>query len=91
MAQICELTGIRPLVGNKVSNSNRKTKRRSFPNLKKRTYFISELKRPITLKLSTRAMRTIDRHGSLARALLLAKEANLSERAQKIRRQLRHQ
>lgn len=88
MAQVCELTGVRPLVGNKVSNSNRKTKRRALPNLKKKTYFVPELKRPVTLRLSTRAMRTIDRHGSLTQAILKASTESLSDKALKIRREL---
>lgn len=66
MSKVCELTGKRPIVGNKVSHSNVKTKRRFEPNLKKKKFYIPELDRTVTLKVSTRAMKTIDKLGIYA-------------------------
>lgn len=63
MARVCQLTGKRPLVGNNVSHSNVKTKRRFLPNVHKKRYFIPELDTWVTLKLSTQAMRTINKMG----------------------------
>ncbi len=63
MSKVCQLTGKRPIVGNHVSHSNRKTKRRFEPNLQKKRYFIPELNQWITLKLSTSAMRNINKIG----------------------------
>jgi large subunit ribosomal protein L28 len=63
MSKICQLTGKRPLVGNNVSHSNVKTRRRFLPNVHKKRYFIPELDTWVTLKLSTQAMRTIDKLG----------------------------
>ena len=63
MSKVCQLTGKRPIVGNNVSHSNRKTKRRFEPNLQKKRYFIPEVNKWVTLKLSTSAMRNINKIG----------------------------
>jgi len=63
MSKVCQLTGKRPIAGNNVSFSNRKTKRRFLPNLQKKRYYIPELDKWVTLKLSTSAMRTINKLG----------------------------
>lgn len=59
MARRCDLTGKRPNVANKVSHSNIKTKKRQFPNLQMRRIWWEEEGRYVTLKLSTRALRTL--------------------------------
>jgi large subunit ribosomal protein L28 len=66
MARVCQVTGKRPITGNKVSHSNIKTKRRFLPNLQKKRYFLAEEDRWITLKLSTEAIRTINKNGLTA-------------------------
>jgi ribosomal protein L28 len=53
MARVCELTGKRPIVGNKVSHSNIKTKRRFLPNLQTKRYFIAEEDKWVVMKLSS--------------------------------------
>jgi large subunit ribosomal protein L28 len=63
MSKVCQLTGKRPITGNNVSHSNRKTKRRFEPNLHTKRYFIPELNKWISLKLSTSAMRNINKIG----------------------------
>ena len=63
MSRVCDLTGKRPITGNNVSHSNRKTKRRFLPNLHKKRFFIPELDKWITLKVSSSALRNIDKHG----------------------------
>jgi large subunit ribosomal protein L28 len=88
MAQICELNGIKPLTGHKVSNSNIKTKRRQNPNLHKRSVFIPELKKSVSMTLSSRAIRTMDRLGAAA-AILKQKEDLLSTKLRRIQRDLR--
>ncbi len=63
MARVCQITGKRPQVGNNVSHANNKTKRRFYPNLQtKRFYLVSEGKW-ITLKVSTKAIKTINTKG----------------------------
>jgi large subunit ribosomal protein L28 len=63
MSKICELTGKRPIVGNSVSHSNHKTKRRFLPNLQKKRIFVPEIGDFVTVKLSTQALRTVSKHG----------------------------
>jgi large subunit ribosomal protein L28 len=66
MARVCQVTGKRPITGNTVSHSNIKTKRRFLPNLQKKRYYFVEEDRWITLKLSTEAIRTINKNGLLS-------------------------
>lgn len=89
MSRVCEYSGVGPFAGNKVSHSNIKTRTRWLPNLKNKKYFISELGQTVTLKLSARAIRTIDKHGGIVVALMKARETELSPRLQKLRRQLK--
>ena len=63
MSRVCQLTGKRPISGNHVSHSNRKTKRRFLPNLIKKRFFIPETGEWVTLKISTSALRTINKLG----------------------------
>ena len=63
MARVCQVTGKTPIGGNKVSHSNIKTKRRFLPNLQKKRFYLVEEDRWITLKLSTDAIRTINKNG----------------------------
>ena len=63
MSKVCQLTGKRPVAGNNVSFSNRKTKRRFLPNLHKKRYYIPELDKWVTLKVSTSALKTINKKG----------------------------
>ncbi|MBY5957412.1 50S ribosomal protein L28 [Membranicola marinus] len=66
MSKVCELTGKRPVVGHKISHSNVKSKRRFEPNLIKKKFYIPELDKTVTLKVSTKAMKTIDKLGLYA-------------------------
>ena len=66
MAKVCKITNKRPLVGNNVSKSHRKTKRRQLPNLQSKKIYVPELKRSVKLKLSTSAIKTIDKTGLFA-------------------------
>lgn len=63
MSRVCQLTGKRPISGNNVSHSNHKTKRRFLPNLIKKRFFIPETNEWVTLKISTSALRTINKLG----------------------------
>ena len=63
MARVCQVTGKKPITGNKVSHSNIKTKRRFLPNLQTKRYFLAEEDKWVTLKLSTEGIRTIDKNG----------------------------
>jgi large subunit ribosomal protein L28 len=63
MARKCKLSGKGPLVGNNVSFSQKKTKRRFLPNLQTKRIFVPELDRHVRIKMSVRAMRTVDKIG----------------------------
>jgi len=63
MSRVCQITGKRPRVGNNVSHANNKTKRRFLPNLHKKRFYIPSEDKWITLKVSTTALRTINKNG----------------------------
>ncbi len=63
MARVCQVTGKKPLTGNSVSHSNIKTKRRFLPNLQTKRFFFAEEDRWVILKVSTEALRTINKNG----------------------------
>ena len=66
MSRVCKITGKRPLRGNHVSKSNVKTNRFQYPNLQKKKIFIPELNKSITIKLSVKAMKIVDKLGLLS-------------------------
>jgi large subunit ribosomal protein L28 len=63
MSRVCEITGKKAIVGNKVSHSNAKTKRKFNVNLQVKKFFLPEENKWITLRLSTSALRTITKNG----------------------------
>ena len=63
MSKFCSISGKRPLVGNNVSKSNIKTKRRQLPNLQMKSIYVPELARNIKIKVSVSALKTIDKIG----------------------------
>ena len=63
MSKICKLTGKKPLRGNKVSKSNNRTNRFQYPNLQRKKIFIPELNKSVTIKISVKAMKIIDKIG----------------------------
>jgi len=63
MARVCQVTGKKPIGGHKVSHSNIKTKRRFLPNLQTKRFYLVEEDKWITLKVSTEAIRTINKNG----------------------------
>lgn len=63
MSRVCQITGKRAMVGNNVSHSNKKTKRKFNINLVKKKFFIQEENKWVTLRLSTSAIRNINKKG----------------------------
>ena len=76
MSRICQLSGKKPMVGNNVSHSKRRTKRKFYPNLQTKKFFIPEEGKWVTLKLSTSAIRTINKNG-ISAVLKAAKEQGM--------------
>ena len=86
MSRRCELTAKGPQVGHKVSHSNIKTKRRFLPNLVNVTFLSDALGRPVRLRVSTNALKSVDHRGGLDAFLLKAKDAELSQKAVDLKR-----
>jgi len=63
MSRVCQVTGKKAMVGNKVSHANNKSKRRFEVNLQTKRYYLEEEKRWVTLRLSTSAMKIINKRG----------------------------
>lgn len=63
MSRVCQVTGKRPMSGNKVSHANNKTRRRFLPNLHEHRFWVPSLGRFIKLRVSSKGMRTIDKKG----------------------------
>ncbi len=63
MSRVCMVTGKRPITGNNVSHSNRKTKRRFMPNIHTHRFWVQEENRFVKLRVSAKGMRIIDKQG----------------------------
>jgi large subunit ribosomal protein L28 len=89
MARRCDLTGKEPQFGHNVAHSNVKTNRRFSPNLQKVTFHSDVLSRKIRLRVSTRALRSVQHNGGLDRYLLTTADAKLAETALRLKRKIR--
>jgi large subunit ribosomal protein L28 len=63
MSRVCVVTGKRPAVGNRVSHANNKKRRRFLPNLHTHRFWVETEKRWVSLRVSTRGLRTIEKNG----------------------------
>jgi large subunit ribosomal protein L28 len=63
MSKICQVTGKKMMVGNNVSHSNKKTKRRFYPNLFNKKFYLPEEDRWIVIKVSAAGLRNINKNG----------------------------
>ncbi|MEM8798334.1 MAG: 50S ribosomal protein L28 [Pseudomonadota bacterium] len=88
MARRCELTGKAVMSGNNVSHAQNKTRRRFLPNLCNVTLMSETLNQKVSLKVSANALRTVEHRGGLDAFLVKAKDAELSDRAKLIKRQV---
>lgn len=88
MARRCELTGKGVLVGNNVSHSHIKTRRRFLPNLQATSLHSDTLGKPVRLRISVNALRTVEAKGGIDAFLLQAAEGPLSLRARRLKRSI---
>jgi len=88
MSRRCELTGKGVMVGNNVSHANNKTKRRFLPNLNDVTLASESLGRSFKFKISASALRSVDHRGGLDAFLAKAKDAELSSKALKVKKDI---
>lgn len=88
MSRRCELSGKAVLAGNTVSHANNKTRRRFLPNLNQVTLISDALGTNVRLRVSSRALRSVEARGGLDAYLLKARDGELSDRALKLKRQI---
>jgi large subunit ribosomal protein L28 len=89
MSRRCELTGKGVLTGNNVSHANNKTRRRFLPNLQETTVLSDALGEQVRMRLSTRAIRTIEHNGGIDAFLLSTSNRKLPEVAQALKRRIK--
>ncbi|MDP3446322.1 MAG: 50S ribosomal protein L28 [Ignavibacteria bacterium] len=77
MSKVCQITGKKVISGNHVSHSNRKTKRTFEPNLQLKRFFVPEMDEWITLKVSAKGIRTINKVGIYSALISADKKGNL--------------
>ena len=88
MARRCALTGKGVLTGNNVSHANNKTRRRYLPNLQQQRFYSETLGESVRLRVSTRALRTVEKRGGLDGYLLKAKNAELTSELRRLKQRL---
>ena len=89
MSRRCDLLAVGVMSGNKVSHSNRKTRRRFLPNLKKISFKSDSLGVDINLKVAASTLRTVNKFGNIDNFLVNYRYSKLTEEAQKLRRQIK--
>ena len=85
---MCEISGKRAMTGNNVSHANNRTKRRFLPNLQNVKFFSKILNKYITLNITVRAMRSIEKNGGLDSYLVKTSNRNLATPAIKIKKKI---
>ena len=88
MSRRCHITGKGVLTGNNVSHANNKTRRRFLPNLQDASLLSESLGQHVRLRLSTRALRTIEHNGGLDAFLMTTPTRTLTEEAQALKRRI---
>jgi large subunit ribosomal protein L28 len=88
MSRICELTGKGRQIGHNVSHANNKTKRTFLPNLQNVTLISDQLGRRVRLRVSANGLRSVEHVGGLDAWLLKTRDADLSLKARRLKREL---
>jgi large subunit ribosomal protein L28 len=88
MSRRCQITGKGVLAGNNVSHANNRTRRRFLPNLQEASLLSDVLGIPVRMRLSTRAIRTIEQKGGIDAYLLATRAGSLSVDAKALKRRL---
>lgn len=89
MPRVCQLTGKMGKAGHNVAHSNKKTNRRFEPNLQRVTLHSDALRRDVSLRICTRALRTVQKHGGLDAFLVKAADQDLGETGLRLKRKVR--
>ena len=89
MAKRCQITGKGVMTGNNVSHANNRTRRRFLPNLQAMRLHSEILDKAFSLRVTTSAIRTIEKHGGLDAFLLQARNAELADEARQLKREIK--
>ena len=88
MSKRCQITGKGVMSGNNVSHAKNRTRRKFLPNLQRTSMSSEILGRNVSLRVSTSAIRTIEKHGGLDSFLLQARNAELADYARSLKREI---
>lgn len=88
MSRVCELTGKGVQSGNNVSHAKNRTRRKFLPNLVKATLLSDTMEQSYSFRISTQALRSVEHNGGLDNFLTKAKLADLSGKAQRLKKQI---
>ena len=88
MSQVCQVTGKRPMAGNNVSHAHNKTRRRFLPNVQQTSLMSDTLGQMVRMRVSTQAIRTIEKNGGLDAFLLGTSNRKLTPEALRIKRRI---
>ena len=88
MSRVCELTGKAVMSGNNVSHAVNKTRRKFLPNLQQVSLPSEKLSKALKFRISAHALRTVEHVGGIDAFLMKAKDAQLSPRAKKLKKQI---
>ena len=88
MAKRCQITGKGVMTGNNVSHAKNRTRRRFLPNLQQTSMQSELLGRTVSLRVTTSAIRTIEKHGGLDAFLMQARNAELADDARALKREM---
>ena len=89
MSRKCDLLAVGVMVGNKVSHSNRKTRRRFLPNLKEISFKSETLGSDLNLRIAASTLRTVNKYGNIDNFLVNYRYAKLTDLAKKLRVQIK--
>ena len=88
MSRICDVTGKKPMFGNNVSHANNKNRRKFLPNLHQVTLRSNLLDEKVYLRVSSKALRSVEHRGGLDEFLMKESKENLSSKAQSIKKRV---
>ncbi len=88
MSRTCQITGKRAMTGNNVSHANNRTKRKFFPNLQNVKLYSQLLEKYLSLKITVRTMRSIEKNGGIDAYLMKSRNRNLAPHAIKIKKSI---
>ena len=88
MAKRCQITGKGVMSGNNVSHAKNRTRRRFLPNLQQTSMESEILGRTVSLRVTTSAIRTVEKHGGLDAFLMQARNAELADEARQLKREM---